>query len=129
MARHATSPAPVKRSISRCSPPWKRHSRWQPDGDFTNRSAVRSATKGRRMAYLLGIGLTHFPGLAIIVSEMTFFLRNTLQHGKIPEHCRNPANWPDAMRAEWGDDQGASAAAEHRRRSIAATRTLRAEID
>src|ERR1044071_9462711 len=81
------------------------------------------------MAGILGIGLTHFPGLAMVDSEMTHFLRRTLTHGAVPERFRDPGNWPDAMRQEWGQDQGASAAAEHRRRSRAALKRLRFELD
>jgi hypothetical protein len=81
------------------------------------------------MTDILGLGLTHFPGLAMIDTEMTHFLRNTLTRGDVPRALADPANWPEAMRREWADDQGAAAAAEHRRRAIAAIRKIRATID
>jgi hypothetical protein len=81
------------------------------------------------MADILGIGLTHFPGLAMPDAEMSIFLRNTLARGDVPPALTDPANWPEPMRREWSDDRGAAAAAEHRRRAISATRKIRAAID
>ena len=36
-----------------------------------------------------------------------------------PASAKDPANWPAAMRAEWGSDDGQAAAQEHRRRLMA----------
>jgi hypothetical protein len=47
---------------------------------------------------------------------------------RIPEAMRDPANWPEAMRAEWGADEGISAFREHRARVFGGFRTLRDEI-
>ena len=38
-------------------------------------------------------------------------------------------NWPDAMRAEWGNDEGTSAAHAHRERLLRSLRKTRAQID
>jgi hypothetical protein len=61
--------------------------------------------------------------------EMTLFLRRTLAGGAVPPALRDPSQWPEQMRREWSDDQGTRAAAEHRRRSIAALRKLRTALD
>jgi len=81
------------------------------------------------MAQILGLGLTHYPGLAMQDREMTLFLRRTLADGGVPPELRDPAAWPEPMQREWSDDQGTAAAAEHRRRSLIALRTLRAALD
>jgi hypothetical protein len=47
---------------------------------------------------------------------------------RIPEHLRNPSNWPVPMRAEWGDDEGITAFRAHRERVFSAFRTTRDEI-
>jgi hypothetical protein len=47
---------------------------------------------------------------------------------RIPEHLRDPANWPEPMRAEWGNDEGISSFKAHRERVFTAFRTLRDEI-
>src|SRR4029450_6435202 len=39
------------------------------------------------------------------------------------------ANWPEPMRAEWGDDEGVASFKAHRARVFRAFRTLRDEID
>jgi hypothetical protein len=81
------------------------------------------------LAKILGLGLTHYPGLAMRDRDMTLFLKRTLADGGVPPALRDPARWPEPMRREWGDDDGATAAAEHRRRSVAALRTLRGALD
>ncbi len=81
------------------------------------------------MAEILGLGLTHYPGLRMIDGDATIFLRNTLAGGRVSAHDRDPRNWPQAMRDEWSDDEGAAAAAAHRERCVASLRTLREELD
>lgn len=82
------------------------------------------------MAELLGIGCTHYPP-GLVPDEyrpwpLPFQLRSD---PRIPERLRDPRNWPAAMRAEWGDDQGVTAHAPQRRRIREAFRVLRAQID
>ncbi len=48
---------------------------------------------------------------------------------RIPEHMKDPANWPEPMRLEWGDDEGITAHKAHRARVFSAFRKIREEID
>jgi hypothetical protein len=48
---------------------------------------------------------------------------------RIPAHVQDPANWPEPMRLEWGEDEGITAHKAHRERVLRAFRTLREEID
>ena len=81
------------------------------------------------MAEILGLGTTHAPTLWRIPEQMTMSLRRTLGGKKLAPHMREPANWPEGMRAEWADDQGTAAGREYNRRVFAATRELRARLD
>jgi hypothetical protein len=66
------------------------------------------------VAEILGIGVTHYPPLSGRDDEMAGILRWTLEDRAIPPEVRDPASWPEAMRKEWGTDEGRAAAAEHR---------------
>jgi hypothetical protein len=66
------------------------------------------------MAEILGLGVTHFPPLAGRDEDMARILVRALADPALPEGYREPAGWPAAMREEWGDDQGRTAAARHR---------------
>jgi hypothetical protein len=81
------------------------------------------------MAELLGIGMTHYPGLHMLDEDMSVFLRLTLSGKRVPERIRDPRNWPAEMRREWAEDGGAAAGRVHRERCLAAIRTLRAHLD
>ena len=72
------------------------------------------------MSELLGIGITHYPGL-IPRQARPGSLRNLLKDPGLPERLRTPDGWPEAMRREWADDEGAAHAEQHRQ-------TVRAEI-
>jgi hypothetical protein len=48
---------------------------------------------------------------------------------RIPDELKNPANWPEPMRLEWGDDEGITAHRAHRARVFDAFRKIREEID
>ncbi|WOQ17252.1 extradiol ring-cleavage dioxygenase [Raineyella sp. W15-4] len=63
----------------------------------------------------LGLGLTHYPLLAGKDEDMAGLLRYTLRDPDIPAELKDPASWPEPMRAEWSDDGGTAAAAGHRR--------------
>lgn len=63
------------------------------------------------MAETLDLGLSHYPPLATPDLQMANILKRTLQDPGIAPSLKEPANWPSAMQAEWGADQGASAAA------------------
>src|SRR6516165_1765896 len=81
------------------------------------------------MSAFLGIGMTHYPLLAGTDEHMAGLLRWTLTDPDIPAAEKDPANWPESMRAEWGDDRGVAAAAEHRARLLAGLRKCRAALD
>lgn len=68
------------------------------------------------MGEILGLGLTHYPLLAVRDEYMSSLLRMTLRDPDIPAAEKDPAGWPEAMREEWSDDRGLAAAAGHRAR-------------
>lgn len=80
------------------------------------------------MAEILGLGLTHYSGLRFTDADMSIFLRKTLEGSRVPAAMKDPANWPEPMRAEWSDDQGEAAAAEHRKRHLDAFGAINAEL-
>jgi Catalytic LigB subunit of aromatic ring-opening dioxygenase len=81
------------------------------------------------MAEIIGVGLTHYPGLHMLDEDMSVYLRRTLSGTRIPERVKDPKNWPAEMRAEWADDEGAAAGRAHRERCFAAIRTIRSRLD
>lgn len=81
------------------------------------------------MAEILGLGLSHYPPLYLKDDAMADLLRFTLQDDSIPASFKDPANWPEAMRAEWSDDGGTAAAARHRVALVEQFRRVRAELD
>jgi hypothetical protein len=66
------------------------------------------------MAEILGLGITHYPLLSVPDRHMADLLRWTLTDPGIPEAEKDPANWPEQMRADWDGDGGTAAAAAHR---------------
>ncbi len=81
------------------------------------------------MGDILGLGISHFPLLGAPDEHMSSILRYFLSDERIPAEKRDPANWPERMRAEWGNDQGATAAAGHRAALIRGMRKVRAALD
>lgn len=82
------------------------------------------------MGDILGIGMTHFPGLVGTDTRGSASLARVLKHNtRIPAARKDPQSWPEAMRKEFGDDEGLSASFTHRQRLVTGFRTLRAEID
>lgn len=81
------------------------------------------------MGDILGIGLSHSPPLCGLDEDMVHPLRSTLNDDSIPEDRRDPASWPEAMQAEWADDEGTAAAAGHRAALVEAFRHVRGAID
>ena len=57
------------------------------------------------MAELLLLGVTHYPPLALRDEDMAGIGRTLLADPAVPAEAKDPANWPEAMRAEWGDDE------------------------
>jgi hypothetical protein len=66
------------------------------------------------MAEVLGVGLTHYPLLAGKDTHMASLLKSTLKDPDIPADRKDPSAWPPLAKTEWGDDEGVSAATEHR---------------
>jgi len=80
------------------------------------------------MGEILGLGISHYPPLAGPDERMAYILRRMLQNPKLPPQLREPAGWPEGMRAEWGADEGVSAAARHREKLVAALMKTRAAL-
>ena len=80
------------------------------------------------MAEILGIGATHYPpGLVPDEFRAWPLARMLNTDPRIPEHMRDPANWPEPMRVEWGDDGGIASHKVHRERVFSAFRKIREE--
>jgi hypothetical protein len=52
-----------------------------------------------------------------------------LKTDRIPAHMKDPANWPEPMRREWGEDEGITSHKAHRERVFTAFRKIRQEIE
>ena len=81
------------------------------------------------MAEILGLGMTHAPMFQFPDASMADILRRHLARPNLPAEWKDGRAWPEAMRAEWGDDQGLAAAARHRERVVASFRRMRAALD
>jgi Catalytic LigB subunit of aromatic ring-opening dioxygenase len=80
------------------------------------------------VAEILGLGLTHYPGLAMqgnLAARVKSFMHDPL----LPERYRDPATWPEPMREEWSDDDGLAASDRHRAALIDGMRWVRRELD
>src|SRR5262245_34372098 len=81
------------------------------------------------MGEILGIGATRYPPGLVPAEHKPWPLARMLHTDpRIPERLRNPANWPEPMRTEWGHDEGISSFEAHRARVFSAFRTIRDEI-
>jgi hypothetical protein len=81
------------------------------------------------MAEILGIGATHYPpGLVPEEFKPWPLVRMLNTDPRIPERMRDPANWPEPMRVEWGDDEGITSQ-RRTARVFTAFRKIREEID
>ncbi len=82
------------------------------------------------MAEILGMGSTHWPLLIQPDEAKSWpFLRTLANNPDIPDEMKIPTNWPEAVRVEFGEDEGVSAHKEHRDRLVKASRVLKSEID
>ena len=82
------------------------------------------------MAEILGIGATHYPPGLVPDEHKAWPLARMLHNDRrIPERMRDPENWPEPMRREWGDDEGITSHKAHRARVFSAFRKIREEID
>ena len=72
------------------------------------------------MAEIFGAGLTHYPALIAPDEDKMYPLLRTLKSDeRLPESLKDPMNWPEPMRVEFGDDDGYTAAQKHRERLVA----------
>lgn len=78
---------------------------------------------------ILGIGLSHYPPLSGRDEDMAGLLRAALNDPAVPATQKDPANWPELMRREWGFDEGRSAAAGHRAALVAGFDRARRALD
>ena len=82
------------------------------------------------MGEILGAGITHYPPLITPDEDRGFPLTRTLKYNdKVPEEMKIPTNWPEAMRIEYGEDEGLKSAREHRERLLKGFRQIRTSID
>jgi hypothetical protein len=81
------------------------------------------------MAEILALGVSHYPPLAGPDERMAYILRRMLQNPRLPTALREPGGWPQGMQAEWGADEGVSAARKHRADLVAALMQTRAALD
>ena len=81
------------------------------------------------MGAILAVGITHYPPLAGADDMMAWILKRMLQNPKLPEAYRRVEGWPEPMRAEWGADEGTTAARRHRECLLRSLRKTRAQID
>jgi len=66
------------------------------------------------VAEILGVGCTHRPLMLRPNEDWTFMMRAALDDPAMPEEMKNPANWPEPLREELGNDWGAASAARGR---------------
>jgi len=81
------------------------------------------------MGEILGIGLTHYPGLMAPDEDRAFPLTRMLRNPNVSAELKNPSNWPEPMRIEFGEDEGVSSAKDHRARLVKGFRKQREELD
>ena len=80
------------------------------------------------MGEILGIGVTHYPGLIQPdEADGRACSNRTLNSDQVPEALKDPARWPEPMRKEWADP--VAAAKEHRRRLVGGFRKAREALD
>lgn len=80
------------------------------------------------MGEILGLGMTHWPGLSPAKTRPAS-LKRTLQDPGLPEHLRSPEGWPERLRKEWGSDEGSSVGEAHRERVVGEIRKARKVLD
>ena len=80
------------------------------------------------MAEVLGLGMTHFP-LILMKGNMGHRIKSLFDHPNLPDHLRTPEGWPEPMRRQWADDEGAAHSDAHRAELIENFRWMRKELD
>lgn len=81
------------------------------------------------MAEIQLLGMTHYPPFGWADASMSGIMHAILADPDIPAEAKDPANWPQPMRAEWGDDGGKASAPAHRAQLIDGFDRVRAELE
>ena len=82
------------------------------------------------MAEILGIGCSHGPHMQLTDATMAeVYFRPNLHSDKTPPQWKDPANWPAALREEWGSDEGVAAARRHRATVLKGFHAARQALD
>lgn len=81
------------------------------------------------MGEIMGLGCTHAPHLQFTDGAMANVFKRTLASERTPALLRQPANWPEGLRAEWAEDEGLAAASRHRARLLESFRKARQALD
>ena len=81
------------------------------------------------MGEILGLGVTHFPGLMLPDAYMSSFLTRTLNSERIPAELKDPKSWPEPLQRELAANENGAAAAAHRKRLVEGFRRVREELD
>jgi hypothetical protein len=80
------------------------------------------------MGQILGLGITHYPGLAY-KGNLAGRINLLRDDPALPSHLRSPENWPADMRDQWSDDDGDAHQSGHRQEMIEQFRVIRRELD
>jgi hypothetical protein len=81
------------------------------------------------MGEILGLGCTHYPGLTVPDEQLPSLFHRLLTAPNVPEHYKNPANWPAELVAELGNDEGFSSAQRYSARMAEGFRAVRKSLD
>jgi hypothetical protein len=81
------------------------------------------------MGEILGLGVTHYPGLMAPDDQMAAILERTLASPQVPAEMKSPERWPPAMREEYLANRDLSVTRRHRQRCLDAFRKVRAALD
>ncbi|HZT08676.1 MAG TPA: extradiol ring-cleavage dioxygenase [Chloroflexota bacterium] len=80
------------------------------------------------MGQILGLGITHYPGLAF-KGNLAGRINLMLGDPALPDRLRSVENWPEPMRRQWSDDEGRAHSDAHRQAMIEEFRKAREELD
>ncbi|HEX6512434.1 MAG TPA: extradiol ring-cleavage dioxygenase, partial [Chloroflexota bacterium] len=82
------------------------------------------------MGDILGLTLSHFPYLRLKHYHLAGVLTGNMGRGWADKpHLKDPANWPEQMRQEWGGDQGAAVSKAAQEHQFEQFRKVRAALD
>ena len=81
------------------------------------------------MGDIIGLGLSHGPHGAHQDHTMANYVKRAMVSPKTPIELKDPRNWPAEMQLEWGDDEGRTAAHQHRTKLADGYRRVREALD